>query len=189
MGAMSTTKMTARQFLELGEDPPGIRLELVDGEIEMSPSPTPRHSYVEKRLSNILMNHVLDTDAGQLYGDVDTIFGEHDVRRPDLLYFAKDRLHLIGENAMEGPPDLCVAILSPSSVKTDRKTKFEKYAEGGVAHYWIVDPMAHTIDGYRLVAGKYEPTGSGADRETVSLPPFDGLSIPLQKIWWPQDGV
>ena len=27
---LSTTKMTAEQFLQLGEDPPGIRLELVD---------------------------------------------------------------------------------------------------------------------------------------------------------------
>ena len=30
---VSTIKMTAVQFLQLGEDPPGVRLELVDGEI------------------------------------------------------------------------------------------------------------------------------------------------------------
>ncbi len=28
MSRVSTIKMTARQFLELGEDPPGVRLEL-----------------------------------------------------------------------------------------------------------------------------------------------------------------
>ena len=38
--AVGTIKMTARQFLELGEDPPGVRLELVDGEIAVTPSPT-----------------------------------------------------------------------------------------------------------------------------------------------------
>jgi hypothetical protein len=32
MSIISTTKMTARQFLQLGEDPPGVRLELVNGE-------------------------------------------------------------------------------------------------------------------------------------------------------------
>jgi hypothetical protein len=45
MSRVSTIKMTARQFLELGEDPPGVRLELVDGEIAVSPSPVPRHSF------------------------------------------------------------------------------------------------------------------------------------------------
>jgi hypothetical protein len=51
--SVSTIKMTARQFLELGEDPPGVRLELVDGEVAVSPSPVPRHSFTLLRLSNL----------------------------------------------------------------------------------------------------------------------------------------
>src|SRR5207247_6538803 len=88
-GAMtlSTIKMTARQFLELGEDPPGVRLELVDGEIAVSPSPIPRHSFAIVALGRIVSTHVDQFDLGELLMDVDTIFGEHDVRRPDLLYF------------------------------------------------------------------------------------------------------
>src|SRR5437868_8574513 len=113
--SVSTIKMTARQFLELGEDPPGVRLELVNGEIAVSPSPVPGHSYTDRMLSFILLRHIKAHDLGQLYGDVDTIFGEHDVRRPDLIFFAKHRLHLIGEKAMEDPPDLCVEIISSSS--------------------------------------------------------------------------
>ena len=31
MPAISTIRMTARQFIELGEDPVGVRLELVEG--------------------------------------------------------------------------------------------------------------------------------------------------------------
>src|SRR5213592_1610584 len=102
MSIVSTTKMTARQFLELGEDPPGVRLELVNGEVAVSPSPIPAHGYVVLRLAKILSNYIDDRDLGRLYPDVDTIFGEHDVRRPDLLFFSKERLDLIGEKAMEG---------------------------------------------------------------------------------------
>src|SRR6187200_136743 len=91
MSRVSTMKMTARQFLQLGEDPPGVRLELVDGEIAVSPSPIPDHSYIVLTLSRILGDHIEKHDLGQLFGDVDTIFGEHDVRRPDILYFAKAR--------------------------------------------------------------------------------------------------
>ena len=47
MPAINTAKMTARQFLGLGEDPPGVRLELVEGEIEVAPCPIPDHSHVD----------------------------------------------------------------------------------------------------------------------------------------------
>ncbi|MGA2582364.1 MAG: Uma2 family endonuclease [Tepidisphaeraceae bacterium] len=183
---VSTIKMTARQFLELGEDPPGVRLELVDGEVAVSPSPMPRHSFVDRELTIILGTYIKANNLGALFGDVDTIFGEYDVRRPDLIYFAKNRLHLIGEKAMEGPPDLCVEIISPSSRTIDRKKKFKQYEVGKVAHYWIVDPEAKTIEGYKLSRGKYHSTAKGAGNDIVRLPPFDNLSIPLGELWWPK---
>src|SRR5207248_3497696 len=102
MPVISTSKMTARQFLELGEDPPGVRLELVNGEVAVSPSPTPRHSHIDRKLGTLLDNYVTAQDLGLIFGDVDTIFGENDVRRPDLIYFSKARAHLIGRSAMEG---------------------------------------------------------------------------------------
>ena len=137
----STIKMTARQFLELGEDPPGVRLELVDGEIEVSPSPIPDHAYSVGALYVILKNHVDDNHLGIVLMDVDTMFGEHDVRRPDIFYFTKARQHFIGERAIEGPPDLAVEVLSPGSERIDRRDKFKLYAAGKVKHYWIVDPQ------------------------------------------------
>ncbi|HSI32849.1 MAG: Uma2 family endonuclease [Phycisphaerae bacterium] len=183
MPIVSTIKMTAHQFIELGEDPAGVRLELVDGEVAVSPSPIPDHSYVEKMLSIILGNHILQHDLGRLYGDVDTIFGPRDVRRPDIIYFQKSRQHLVGRKAMEGPPDVCVEILSPSSETIDKVDKFEQYEAAGVAHYWIVDPAGRTARAWRLVDGKYVAAGEGRDEQVVRFPPFDELDIPLGKIW------
>lgn len=181
---VSTIKMTARQFLQLGEDPPGVRLELVDGEVAVSPSPEPKHSYTEKKLGTLLVQYVEANELGAVFGDVDTIFGEHDVRRPDLIFFSKKRLHLVGEKAMEGPPDLCVEIISPSSTKTDRDDKFRPYQAGKVAHYWIVDPKAKTIEGFKLVRGRYVATGVGKHSDVVQLPPFAELQISLDRLWW-----
>jgi Uma2 family endonuclease len=183
---VSTTKMTARQFLELGEDPPGVRLELVNGEVAVSPSPIPAHGYVVLCLARVLGNHIVEHDLGRLYPDVDTIFGEHDVRRPDLLFFSKDRLHLIGEKAMEGPPDLCIEILSPSSTKVDRKDKFSQYARGGVPFYWIGDPKLRTLEGYKLFGRSYRLTAKGKSSDVLRLPPFDELEIRLSELWQPR---
>ena len=125
MPVVSTAKMTAWQFLELGEDPPGIHLELVNGEVAASPSAVPSHSYIEKMLSFFLAQHIRQHRLGRLYGDVDTIFGRHDVRRPDLIFFRADRVHLVGKKAMEGPPDLC----RKGTEKTAKKRKGAKSPE------------------------------------------------------------
>jgi Uma2 family endonuclease len=185
MPTVSTIKMTARQFLELGEDPAGVRLELVNGEIAVSPSPIPNHSYVESMLKHLLLAHILAHDLGRLYGDVDTLFGPHDVRRPDIIFFSKARLHLVGPKAMEGPPDLCVEILSPSSETIDRIDKYEQYQSAGVAHYWIIDPAAQTAQAFQLQSGKYAPAGQGTKTDTVSFPPFPTLQLPLAQLWHP----
>jgi hypothetical protein len=46
MPIVGTTKMAAQQFLQIGGDPPGVRMELVDGEVAASAGPLPRHSHV-----------------------------------------------------------------------------------------------------------------------------------------------
>lgn len=180
---VSTIKMTARQFLELGEDPPGVRLELVDGEIAVSPSPVPEHSHVVVSLIAILKHYIDSHELGELLADVDTIFGENDVRRPDLLYFTQARRHLIKKKAIEGAPDLCVEVLSPSSVHTDRKDKFEQYAVGGVAHYWIISPEHRSLEAYSLSGGQYVEIVRGQGADVMRLPPFEDITISLAKLW------
>src|SRR5207244_81317 len=83
------------------------------------------------------------------------------------------------KNIIEGPPDLCVEILSPSSSRIDRKDKFKQYQDGGVAFYWIVDPEARTIEAFELKNRKYRPAGSAHGNQTVRLPPFPDLDTSL----------
>lgn len=187
MPVVSTAKMTAHQFLMLGQDPPGVRLELVDGEVAVSPSPRPRHSYPSIKLTTLLDRHIEEFDLGLLIQDCDTIFGEYDVRRPDLLFFTRARQHLVkADEAIDGPPDLCVEVVSPSSGTIDRKDKFKQYAEGGVSHYWFLDPQRKLLEGFKLKGKKFMPAGRGEGSDTVTLPPFPKLEIALAKLWFPQ---
>lgn len=184
MRTASAIKMNARQYLQLGEDPPGIRLELAHGEIYLSPSPTPDHRYVIHHLALILGNHVKAGRLGEVYMDIDTILDDYNVRRPDLLFFDKDRLSLIGKKAMEGPPDLAVEVISPSSFEIDREDKFREYEKAGVRHYWIVDPEQRTLEMFELRGGR-EAAGAWRDRETAQSSLFPGLAIPLGELWRP----
>ena len=184
MPTVSTHKMTARQFLQLGEDPSGVRLELVDGEIAVSASPLPPHSRVVVRLSGILDRHIEENDLGILLIDCDTIFGDFDVRRPDLLFIEREREHLISEeDPINWAPDLCVEVLSKSTKNVDRVDKFKQYAKAGVKHYWIADPQARTLEAFKLVGRTYRAAGRGSHDDVISLSPFPDLQIPLGRIW------
>jgi Uma2 family endonuclease len=183
MPIVSTTKMTAQQFLQMGEDPPGVRLELVDGEVAVSPSPTPDHSWAIVKLTFILEGHIEANGLGELYQDVDTILNVFTVRRPDILFYATGRTHLVGRKAMEGPPDLAVEVISPSSIEVDRTDKFAEYRAAGVTFYWLVDPAERTIEAWELKRGRFVRCGRGSLSDVVRLPPFADLDIPLAKLW------
>jgi len=177
--------MTADQYLQMGEDPPGVRLELVNGEIFVTASPSAAHSFTALQLGSVLLQHVKAHKLGVVLSDLDHVLTLHNVRRPDLLYFRSERVELIGEGPIRHPPDLAVEVLSPGSGRIDRVDKFEAYRAFGVQHYWIVDPIGRTIKAFKLRRKKYEPAGSGGRAETVSFPPFEALEISLGDLWWP----
>ena len=79
-------------------------------------------------------------------------------------------------------PDFIVEVLSGSTAKHDRETKFQDYAAHGVAEYWIVDPDKETIEQFVLQTGEYElllKTKDGAISSFV-LPEF---SIPVRAVF------
>jgi len=184
MSSASTIKMTARQFSHLGQDPPGVRLELVDGQIVVTPSPRSRHSYAVVALAHFLFDHARTHNLGTVLHDLDTYLGEYDVRRPDILFISKHRRHLI-EEAVAGPPDLCVEVLSPGSESIDRRDKFEQYASAGVPHYWIVDPGQRTFECFQLSGSAYERIAIGSGEDVLNPPPFPNLNLPLAELWLP----
>ena len=178
--------MTAMQYFELGEDPPGVRLELVNGEVEMSPSPAPGHSHTVRAICRWIEDVLPAADpGGYVLLDTDTTLDEHNVRRPDVLYFRSERMYAVTRERLLEPPDLAVEVVSPSSGTTDRKRKFTQYADAGIAFYWLIDPQRQTFEGYRLDGDRYVATVEGKGSYTVSPPPpFPGEALPLKSLWW-----
>jgi Uma2 family endonuclease len=175
--------MRSEQFLMLGEDPPGIRLELAHGEIVMSPSPTPDHSDIVFALVEILRPYIRKNGLGKLYGDTDTVLDEWNTRRPDLIFVSAKQLATIQRQKLVGAPELCVEVISPGSEKMDRGDKFALYEGRGVKHYWIFDPVKRTAEAYVLKRGKYVLAGEGKGKAVVTFPPFKALAMDLAAVW------
>ena len=60
------------------------------------------------------------------------------------------------DEKIHGVPDLCIEILSRSTMKNDLFKKKKIYAANGVKEYWIVDRWSEKIEVYHLAEGGYE---------------------------------
>lgn len=78
------------------------------------------------------------------------------LRVPDLMFFTAPNRKRIHPTFVDGPPDLVIEIVSPDSQNRDRREKYLEYEAGGVREYWIIDPLAGTMDAYALRGRKYE---------------------------------
>lgn len=149
--------LTYDDLCELPND--SNRYEIIGGELIVSPSPTRAHQILAYRLTQLIGNFVDARQLGQvLFAPVDVRLSPHNVVEPDLLFIRQDRLGIYGATGpVEGPPDLVVEIISPSSKIMDRIRKAALYADSGVPEYWLVDPEQREAQILILAQGQYEP--------------------------------
>ena len=65
----------------------------------------------------------------------------------------------------------------------DRGKKLRIYAREGVAHAWLVDPLAHAFEVMSLEAGRWTQLGRYEGEAGVRAPPFDALELELAALW------
>ena len=151
----------------------GLRYELVDGTLIVSPSPVPRHQRALLRLA-ILLSAVCPPDHEVFVAPLDWQPDHRTSLEPDLLVVRK---HRIGPKNITETPSLVIEVLSPGSARIDRRLKASRYAEGGIAQYWIVDPRAPSVEIYDLADGEYRLTAQGRDDEIVTVAAPLALSV------------
>ena len=114
---------------------------------------------------------------------MDVTLSDTVVVQPDLLYIASRHREIITETRVNGPPDLAVEIISPSSIRRDRVVKLDIYQRFAIPHYWLVDTLAETIEIYALsTEGIYRHRGEG-NNGIFSIPGFPDLTLDLDALW------
>lgn len=136
----------------------GTRFEVIDGELYVTPSPSLRHQRVFTDLVTLLNVFVRSHRLGEVFGSpFDVLFGEGDYFEPDIMFVRSGREHILAERGIEGPPDLLVEVLSPSTAARDLGIKLDRYRLFGVVEYWVIDPDERTVLVWRLADGASEP--------------------------------
>ncbi|MGH8885961.1 MAG: Uma2 family endonuclease [Egibacteraceae bacterium] len=130
-------RYTYDDLLETPDD--GCRYEIIDGVLYVTPPPIPRHAGVAQMLAEELGLY-RRAHGGQVFSSAVGLYFTHEnFVEPDALYLAPEHLDRIGEQKLEGPPDLVVEISSPSTRRRDVTLKRDLYLRFGVRDYWFVD--------------------------------------------------
>ena len=180
--SQAATKMTYTQYCLLPED--GKQYEVIDGELFMTPAPRPKHQKIVLRLAEELSGFVRKSGLGEVFvAPVDVLLEQHTILQPDVLFIRQERLAIVKEDAIEGPPDLVVEVLSPSTFYKDLRKKMTAYSQFGVQEYWIVDPETQTIEVYARRDDKLQLArkfSSGESLESALLP---GLRLAVKDVF------
>ena len=172
-------------FAELEQWPDdGRRYELYDGEVIVVPSPFPRHQRVAKHVGEVLTDYEHATGGIVFEVPIDIVLSHYDVVQPDVVFFSKERRHLIRMmEATRVPPDLAVEVVSRSTEARDRGRKMQLLARFGVPEFWIVDPVRNILEIYTLGGAGYSLAGTYDEQQDVSSPTLTGLSFPARRIF------
>lgn len=136
----------------------GLRREILDGELIVTPSPTVRHQRVALRIWSQLDRFLAGHDGGEVFAaPLDVLMSDGTVVQPDVFVVTADQSSIVGERNVQGVPALIIEVLSHP--RTDRVEKRDVYARHGVAEYWIADPDTDRIEVWRrrADAGDDEP--------------------------------
>jgi Uma2 family endonuclease len=152
--------LTYQQYLDLPEMK--ARYSIVDGELVLEAMPTPSHQTLLLELVLKLSPFVHERHLGKVFvAPLDIVIRREPLRtrQPDLMFISHWRRSIVGQQVIEGGPDLVIEILSPSNTRRELEEKLQDYQAIGVREAWIVAPQGRTVEVLQLFPERIERLG------------------------------
>lgn len=173
-------KFTVADYNQLPDHP---RYELIEGELLLTPSPSPLHQHVAKRIVHALVDWELHGKLGSVFfAPLDVILSNETVVQPDIIVILNQNRGIIKEK-IEGAPDLLVEILSPPTSDRDRILKKRLYYRHGVHEYWVVDPLKQAVEVSPWTEGDFQALVTYTPADMLVSPLLYGFSAPVRSFF------
>jgi Uma2 family endonuclease len=161
--------------------------EVIDGVLYTQPRPAGAHTVVASALGDELGPPFRRGRGGPggwiLLDEPELHLGEH-VVVPDMAGWRRERMpHVENVPFFTLAPDWVCEVLSASTASRDKGLKLPIYAESGVAHVWLVDPVARTLDALRREGTRWVFVATYANDVRVRIEPFDAVEVELGALW------
>jgi Uma2 family endonuclease len=189
---MLKPKARPATYADIEALPPNMVGEILFGVLQAHPRPAPRHAVAAHGLAGELGSPFWRGRGGPggwiFMVEPELHLGPHIVV-PALAAWKRERLTPFPETAfIETPPDWLCEVLSPATQAVDRTDKLAVYAGASVLHCWYVDPIVRTLEVLALTAGKWVIAATFKDADSVTAPPFEVHTFPLDVLWVPEPG-
>jgi Uma2 family endonuclease len=169
---------TIAEYLRLPEGPPYYEFE--DGELIEMVRPRGKHQEIIGRLFAALDTYLRQEGLGKVWPEVAVLLTPRHVYVPDLSFLLNENLGRFADDvAIQGPPDLVVEIISPSTASRDKAQKLRIYHAAGVPWYWLVETESLLITEYRHTPDGYLVNQIAPPLEPFAPALFPGLSFRL----------
>ena len=186
---MNQPALREAQYEDLFDLPDNLIGEILNGQLITQPRPAPKHA----RASSIIGGELVPPyDQGRsgpggwwILFEPELHLGRH-IMVPDLAGWRRERMPSFPEEAyFTLAPDWVCEVLSPGTARTDRVVKMPIYAQQGVQWLWLVEPILHTLEVFRLHEGHWLLEAAWQEADEVSAPPFAEIAFSLGGLWVP----
>jgi Uma2 family endonuclease len=131
-------------------DVPGVRYELVRGELIAEPGTGGEHGLIARRVLRLLDDAAQADDLGEAFGDgVSFVLRRYPdlLRIPDASFVSWERLpdRRVPRGFLYLTPDLAVEIVSPNDREGDVLAKAHEYLEAGSRLVWVLWPDRRAV--------------------------------------------
>jgi Uma2 family endonuclease len=174
-------------YEDLYSIPENMTGEIIDGELIATPRPSRSHVFTASGLDKeIGPPYQLGRGGpgGWIILVEPEIMLQENIVVPDLAGWRKERFPFREEhNSISVAPNWVCEVLSPGTVQVDKIRKMPLYARHSVEHAWLIDPIARTMDVFRLESGRWSLLGSFAEKDKARVEPFQEIEINLEDLW------
>lgn len=168
--------------------PAHLVAQVVGGVLETQARPGGRHQYAVSGINDEIgppFRRGRGGPGGWLILEEPELHLGHEILVPDLAGWRSLRAPSLDGAYFDVAPDWVCEVLSPSTQRFDRVQKLPVYAREAVKHAWLVDPLAKTLEVFRLESGRWSLLNAFAENERVRAEPFDAIELDLSLLWVP----
>ena len=170
---------------DLKKVPDHFVAEMFDGDLWAFPRPALPHANAAGSLFGEIYKsfHRKDPSGWVLLFEPELHFGR-DVLVPDIAGWRRTRLpNVPAEAYLALAPDWICEVLSTSTEAIDRGKKLRIYARERVAHVWLIDPIARSLEVTSLHTGRWAKLDRYEGEAKVRAAPFDAIELELGALW------
>jgi Uma2 family endonuclease len=184
---MATATKRRATYDDVLAAPEHMIAEIIDGELVTQPRPASPHARASSRLGADLggpFDRGKDGPGGWIILDEPELHLHGDVLVPDLAGWRRERMpEMPVAVAFELAPDWVCEVVSPSTAGTDRVRKMGIYAREHLGFAWLVDPLAQTLEAFRLEGERWLQVGAWIGDAKLRAEPFESFELELAALW------